>query len=79
VVRYNAEGLAGLHDRPRSGPPGKLDEEQRDSLRAWVLQGPDPEADGMRSYGANGEEMTPSPFDNIRWRSAPCLSHSRTT
>lgn len=50
VVRYNAEGLAGLHDRPRSGRHGKLDEEQRDSLRAWVLQGPDPEADGMSTY-----------------------------
>lgn len=47
VVRYNAEGLAGLHDRPRPGPRGKLDEEQRGSLLAWVLQGPDPEADGM--------------------------------
>lgn len=50
VVRYNAEGLAGLHDRARSGPHGKLDEEQRDSLRAWVLQGPDPEADGISTY-----------------------------
>jgi transposase len=50
IVRYNAEGLAGLHDRPRPGPRGKLDEEQRGSLRAWVLQGPDPEADGMSTY-----------------------------
>ena len=25
VLRFNAEGLAGLHDRPRSGRPARLD------------------------------------------------------
>jgi len=50
VLRYNAEGLAGLHDRPRSGRPEKLTAAQREELRAWVLQGPDPEADGISSY-----------------------------
>ena len=28
VVRYNAEGLAGLHDWPRSGPGERLSEGQ---------------------------------------------------
>jgi len=50
VLRFNAEGLAGLHDRPRSGRPEKLTAAQREELRAWVLQGPDPEADGISSY-----------------------------
>lgn len=50
VVRYNAEGLAGLHDRPRSGRREKLDAEQQATLRTWVLQGPDPERDGLSSY-----------------------------
>ena len=50
VLRYNAEGLAGLRDRPRPGRREKLDETRQEELRAWVLQGPDPEADGMSSY-----------------------------
>ena len=50
VLRYNAEGLAGLRGRPRPGRREKLDEVQREALRALVLQGPDPEADGMSSY-----------------------------
>jgi len=50
VLRYNAEGLAGLHDHPRSGRPEKLTAAQREELRAWVLAGPDPEVDGISSY-----------------------------
>jgi len=50
VVRYNAEGLAGLRDRPRPGRREKLDEARQEALRTWVLRGPDPEADGMSSY-----------------------------
>ena len=50
VLRYNAEGLAGLHDRPRSGRPEKLSLAQQEDLRAWVLAGPDPEVDGISSY-----------------------------
>ena len=50
VLRYNAEGLPGLHDRPRSGRPEQLTAAQREELRAWVLAGPDPEVDGVSSY-----------------------------
>jgi len=50
VVRYNAEGLAGLRDRPRPPRREKLDETQQETLRTWVLQGPDPERDGLSSY-----------------------------
>jgi transposase len=50
VVRYNAEGLTGLRDRPRSGRREKLDAAQQATLRAWVLQGPDPDRDEVSSY-----------------------------
>src|SRR5512143_437623 len=40
VVRYNAEGLDGLHDRPRAGPREKLDEGQQAALVALILSGP---------------------------------------
>jgi transposase len=47
VHRYNAEGLAGLHDRPRSGRQPRLTPEQRGELAKVVEQGPDPETDGV--------------------------------
>lgn len=50
VVRYNAEGLAGLHDRPRRGPKPKLTEEQFAELRQLVLDGPDIEATGLSAW-----------------------------
>ena len=50
VLRFNAEGLAGLHDHPQPGRPEQLTAAQREELRAWVLAGPDPEADGISSY-----------------------------
>ena len=46
----NTEGLDGLHDRERPGRPSKLDEEQRRTLCALVLAGPDVERDGLSAY-----------------------------
>ncbi len=43
VVRFNAEGLAGLIDRPRGGRPEVLSEGEQAALVAYVLRGPDPE------------------------------------
>ena len=44
VHRYNAEGLAGLSDRPHTGaPPRKLSTEQEATVADWVRQGPPPE------------------------------------
>lgn len=43
VLRYNAEGLGALADRPR---PCALDEGQRATLKALILRGPDLERDG---------------------------------
>src|SRR6188472_747991 len=47
VHRYNAEGLAGLRDRPRSGRKPRLTPEQEAELAAAVERGPDPERDGV--------------------------------
>jgi transposase len=47
VHRYNAEGLAGLRDRPRSGRRSRLTPEQGAELAAVAERGPDPERDGV--------------------------------
>jgi transposase len=47
VHRYNAEGLAGLRDRPRSGRRPRLTPEQGAELAAVVERGPDPDRDGV--------------------------------
>src|SRR5215510_9956932 len=47
VHRYNAEGLAGLHDRSHPGPKPRLTPEQMAELESIVEQGPDPERDGI--------------------------------
>src|SRR3712207_8563058 len=50
VLRHNAEGLAGLHDRPRPGRRPRLDEEQRAALRRVVLDGPEVEVAGLSAW-----------------------------
>ena len=50
VIRFNAEGPSGLHDRPRSGRPEGLNPGQQAALKAWVLRGPDPEKDGVSAW-----------------------------
>jgi transposase len=50
VVRYNAEGVAGLPDRPKSGRPESLTEGQLAALKAWVLRGPKPERDQVSAW-----------------------------
>src|SRR6476619_3945516 len=47
VHRYNAEGLAGLHDRRRPGPRPRLTPGQEAELEAVVERGPDPDRDGV--------------------------------
>ena len=47
VHRYNAEGLAGLHDRRRRGPKSRLTPEQEAELEAVVERGLDPDRDGV--------------------------------
>ena len=50
VLRYNAEGLAGLHDRPRARRRPRLDEAGRGKLRQLVLDGPDVEETGLSAW-----------------------------
>lgn len=50
VKRYNAEGLDGLLDRPRSGRPRQLTPAQEAELAAEIRKGPDPETDGFSAY-----------------------------
>ena len=39
VIRFNAEGVPGLRDRSKSGPPEWLDEGQLAAFKAVVLRG----------------------------------------
>ena len=52
VIRFNAEGIEGLRDRPKSGRPTWLDDGQLATLKALVLRGPDPERDGVSTWRA---------------------------
>ena len=47
VHRYNAEGVAGLRDRPRPGRPPRLSEAEVEALVEIVEAGPDVERDGV--------------------------------
>src|SRR5918994_933510 len=50
VIRFNADGIAGLSDQPRSGRPPWLTEGEQAALKAVVLRGPDPERDGVSTW-----------------------------
>jgi transposase len=52
VIRFNAEGVEGLRDRPKSGRPTWLDDGQLAAFKASVLRGPDPERDGISTWRA---------------------------
>ena len=47
VHRFNADGIAGLADRPRSGRRTRLGEGEQAVLKAMILRGPDPEKAGV--------------------------------
>ena len=50
VIRYNRGGPAGLSDHWGDGRPCRLTAGQQATLKAIVLQGPDPEADGVSTW-----------------------------
>jgi transposase len=50
VVRYNAEGLAGLYSRRSPGRRSRLDEEKRAALRQLVLDRPAVEVTGLSAW-----------------------------
>jgi transposase len=47
VIRYNAEGVAGLSDRVSSGPKPRLSPEQEAAVAELVRKGPDLATDGV--------------------------------
>ncbi|MBP0444923.1 helix-turn-helix domain containing protein [Roseomonas sp. SSH11] len=49
VVRYNAEGMDRLRDRPKSGRPTTLGDAEQAVLMATILREPDPSATAGRS------------------------------
>ena len=47
VIRYNAEGVAGLSDRTSPGPKPRLTPEQEEAVAELVRKGPDLAKDGV--------------------------------
>lgn len=47
ILRYNAEGVSGLADRPPPGRPARLTPEQLAELARIVEKGPNPETDAV--------------------------------
>ena len=47
VHRFNAEGLAGLSNRPAPGPEPRLSADQEAEVAEWMESGPDLERDGV--------------------------------
>ncbi len=54
VIRYNADGLAGLADRPRPGRRPRLAETQLSEVAKWVESGPDLKTDGVVRWRCAG-------------------------
>jgi len=50
VVRYNAEGVDGLFDRPKGHRREWLTEAEQASLAAAIFKGPKPEVDGVCTW-----------------------------
>jgi transposase len=86
VVRYNAEGLDGLRDRPKPGRPQRLSEGEQAALAARVFADPDPERDGLAAWtradlcrwleARFGKSFHPSSLSRVRRRLA--LSRQKT-
>ena len=57
VVRYNAKGLEGLHDRPKGYSPRRLTADEEAALAAVIIAG--------RSLSATG--FAPARADLCRW------------
>ena len=67
VLRYNADGLAGLHDRPKGRPQRRRDPAEEADLAAAILRGPNPAEDGCCAW---------TQADLCRWLKA---HHGKTT
>ena len=50
VIRFNADGPEGLQDQWNGGRPARLNEVEQAELAEIILNGPDPEVDGISAY-----------------------------
>ena len=50
VLRYNAEDLAGLMDRPKGHPAARLTPGELATLASAIFRGPDPGKDGISTW-----------------------------
>ncbi len=50
VIRYNAEGIAGLRDQPKGHNPEKLSESEQAVLLTRIFQTPNPAHDGVCTW-----------------------------
>ena len=50
VVRYGADGVAGLQDRPKGHPAPRLTEGELAALSNVIFRSPDPEKDGISTW-----------------------------
>ena len=50
MVRFNAEGLDGLRDRPKPGRPSALTDAEQAALLAAVFRGPNRARDGCAAW-----------------------------
>jgi len=63
VNRYSEEGWGGLWDRPRSGQPNKLTQEQQEEFEKIIIRGPLPEENLSRYRIQDLRKILKSQFD----------------
>jgi putative transposase len=78
VHRYNAEGIAGLCNRPAPGRKPKLTEGQMAALKAVVLAGPDPAVDKVERWVEERWGVSYSETGMLRLLWSLDLSHRKT-
>src|SRR5256886_3775300 len=62
--RYEEDGIEGLHDRPRPGPPPRVDEATAARLRERIVAGAELERDGVVAFrGVDAQRILKEEFD----------------
>jgi len=86
VIRFNAEGVSGLYDRPKGRRPEWLSENEQALLANAIYRGPKPEEDGVCTWTCEalaiwisahfGKTIHPNSLNRILHRMG--LSHQKT-
>ncbi len=77
IKRYNTEGLDGLFDRAKPGRPRKLDAAQEKELSELLIEGPDPDKDGVSAYTLEDLVAIAESRWKVKYHPGPCRSPSR--